>query len=81
MKRNNKSAPESVRRNWELENRGAYTDPKGNIHFADGTFASKAKVDKKFDEFMKEKLGGPDELQSDETVDGKGDNSQNNEDS
>ena len=37
--------------------------------------------DKKFDEFMKEKLGGPDELQPDETVDGEGDNSQNNEDS
>ena len=58
MKRNNKSAPESVRRNWELENRGAYTDPKGNIHFADGTFASKAKVDKKFDEFFR-RLGDP----------------------
>jgi len=37
--------------------------------------------DKKFDEFMKEKLGGDNELQSDETDDGKGNNSQNNEDS
>ena len=35
--------------------------------------------DKKFDEFMKEKLGGVNEIQSDETEDGKGDNSDNNE--
>ena len=37
--------------------------------------------DKKFDEFMKEKLGGDNELQSDETDDGKGNNSDNNENS
>ena len=36
--------------------------------------------DKKFDEFMKEKLGGVNEIQSDETTDGKGDNSNNYED-
>ena len=36
--------------------------------------------DKKFDDFMKEKLGGENELQSDEAVDGEGDNSKNNED-
>ena len=35
--------------------------------------------DKKFDEFMEEKLGGANEVQSDETADGKGDNSNNNE--
>ena len=35
--------------------------------------------DKKFDEFVKEKLGGDNELQSDETTDGKGNNSDNNE--
>ena len=37
--------------------------------------------DKKFDEFMKTELGGNDELQSDETIDGKEDNSNTNEDS
>ena len=58
MKRNSRSASESVRKNWELENKGAYTDPKGNIHFADGTFASKGQADRKFDEFFR-KLGDP----------------------
>ena len=37
--------------------------------------------DKQFAAFMKEKLGGANELQSDETTDGKGDNPDNNEDS
>ncbi len=41
--------------------------------------------DDKFNDFMKEKLqkvetGGEDELQSDETADGEGDNTDNNED-
>ncbi len=58
MKRNHRSASESVRRNWELENKGAYTDPKGNIHFADGTFASKDQANLKFDEFFR-RLGDP----------------------
>jgi hypothetical protein len=37
--------------------------------------------DKKFDAFMKEHLGGKNEIQSDETADGKGNNSDNNENS
>ena len=34
----------------------------------------------KFNEYMQTKLGGKDELQSDETIDGKEDNSDTNED-
>jgi hypothetical protein len=37
--------------------------------------------DQNFDDFMKERLGGANELQSDETTDGKGDNPKDNEDS
>ena len=37
--------------------------------------------DKKFDSFMKEKLGGPDELRPDETDNGEGDTTSNNENS
>ena len=35
--------------------------------------------DKKFDEFMKKNLGGKNELRPDETIDGKGNNPDNNE--
>ena len=35
--------------------------------------------DKKFDEFMTEQLGGKNELRPDETIDGKGNNPDNNE--
>ena len=35
----------------------------------------------KFNEYMQTKLGGKDELQSDDTIDGKEDNSDTNEDS
>ena len=37
--------------------------------------------DKKFDSFMKEKLGGPDELRPDEAANGEGDTTSNNENS
>ena len=37
--------------------------------------------DNKFNDFVKEQLGGDDELQSDETNDGSGNNSKDNEDS
>jgi hypothetical protein len=38
-------------------------------------------IAKEFDEFMIKKLGGKDELQSDDKADGGGDNSESNEDS
>ena len=51
------------------------------IEFTLNAFIEFADKDKEFDKFMTDKLGGKDELQSDETVDGEENNSDINENS
>ena len=51
------------------------------IEFTLNTFIEFSKKGEEFDEFMIKKLGGNDELQSDDKNDGEGNNSESNEDS
>ena len=51
------------------------------IEFSLNTFIEFSKKGEEFDEFMIKKLGGNDELQSDDKNDGEGNNSESNEDS